>query len=216
MVVVGIIGFLVAILLPVIRVVRQQAVDAVCLNQLRQLGIAYFAYLASSNSTIPPPVSLDDPNVKDVGTPWTKLLIDEGYLPSMKVLRCPLGYYPGTTSTDPPPELNFEYSFSYGYRVDSGIYELPLRFNQGVYLPNFNDRKTVKPFGNPSDFYIAADSYHVYFGTMYVIDTNVLHGIGLRHRGRTANALMADGSARPETRDYFLKQAPDIQVPYVP
>jgi len=53
LVVVGIIGILIAILVPVLNKARESAQRTLCLNNLRQIGQAYIAYATEHNDAIP-------------------------------------------------------------------------------------------------------------------------------------------------------------------
>jgi prepilin-type N-terminal cleavage/methylation domain-containing protein/prepilin-type processing-associated H-X9-DG protein len=53
LVVIGIIGLLIAILLPVLRKARESANQVVCLSNMRQITIAFFGYGIDNNGIIP-------------------------------------------------------------------------------------------------------------------------------------------------------------------
>jgi len=52
--VIGIIGVLTAIIIPVVGVVRQRATDAKAMSNIRQLVLAHYAYAAEHKSVFPP------------------------------------------------------------------------------------------------------------------------------------------------------------------
>src|SRR5690349_10891085 len=53
LVVIGIIAVLIGILLPTLNRAREQSRSAVCMNNLRQLGIAYMMYANDNNGWLP-------------------------------------------------------------------------------------------------------------------------------------------------------------------
>jgi prepilin-type N-terminal cleavage/methylation domain-containing protein/prepilin-type processing-associated H-X9-DG protein len=62
LIVISIIAVLAALLLPSISMVRSQANGVSCVNNLRQIGTAAFAYAGDNEGLIPAAVTLDDPN----------------------------------------------------------------------------------------------------------------------------------------------------------
>jgi prepilin-type N-terminal cleavage/methylation domain-containing protein len=54
LVVVAIIALLAAILLPALRRARERALDAVCLSNLRQIGMGFVMYMSDNNDYLPP------------------------------------------------------------------------------------------------------------------------------------------------------------------
>ena len=94
LVVVGIIAILIAMLLPALVRVRETAVNLQCMTQLRQVGVAIFAY-AASNAGNTPCWSLkhewpDDPFPPDPAPGWPVLLARYiGQNPDGRVWNCP-------------------------------------------------------------------------------------------------------------------------------
>jgi prepilin-type N-terminal cleavage/methylation domain-containing protein/prepilin-type processing-associated H-X9-DG protein len=80
LVVIGIIGILIALLLPALNKAREQAKTIQCSSQLRQLGVAIHNYAASNHGFLPPYVPGDGACHTDsaspdyVGPAWTTLL----------------------------------------------------------------------------------------------------------------------------------------------
>jgi prepilin-type N-terminal cleavage/methylation domain-containing protein/prepilin-type processing-associated H-X9-DG protein len=112
LVVVGIIGVLASLLLPVLSRARESAQRASCTNNLRQIGIAFELYLLEHRETYPAaddPVSLSPFYWLWMGRGWREQLVE--YIPGDKdnpgVFWCP---------TDPRAETSFE-STSYAYSM---------------------------------------------------------------------------------------------------
>jgi prepilin-type N-terminal cleavage/methylation domain-containing protein len=79
LVVIGIIGLLVALLLPALNSARDQAKQVQCLSNLRQLGLVYQMYANENRDQIPLGY--------DTGEPWTGYFIYDGtYYPLMGCL----------------------------------------------------------------------------------------------------------------------------------
>jgi type II secretory pathway pseudopilin PulG len=92
LVVIAIIAILVAILLPVMGVVRSRMDSAQCMNQLRQIGAGVSAYVNDNNATLPGPLSFEQSAVYVPG--------QAGSLPAL------LENYLGTASTVAPDGMN--------------------------------------------------------------------------------------------------------------
>lgn len=84
--VIAIIALIAGLLFPVMGKVRQKARLAECMNNLRQAGIAFSAYLSESQSIFPvaamkPTVNTTEPRISDVLSPYAG--------DSDKIFRCP-------------------------------------------------------------------------------------------------------------------------------
>ncbi|HEY3901501.1 MAG TPA: type II secretion system protein [Chthoniobacter sp.] len=90
--VISIIAILVAILFPVLGMVRSRMDSAQCLSQLRQIGAGVSAYVNDHNATLPGPLSFEQSAVYTPGQPGSLAALLESYL--------------GTASTIAPDGVN--------------------------------------------------------------------------------------------------------------
>jgi prepilin-type N-terminal cleavage/methylation domain-containing protein/prepilin-type processing-associated H-X9-DG protein len=120
LVVVAIIAVLVAMLLPSIQKVRKRAKILTCGSQMRQIGIALYAYAGANNDFFPPfYVNPDNPSDRSRGTmDWRNL---PGPLEKSGILRAPAVYY---CPDGCPWGVSYPKSVGYdmGYYVRWGIF----------------------------------------------------------------------------------------------
>jgi len=105
LVVVAIIAILAAMLLPALSKAREKARQAVCMNNLKQIGTMLYMYLQNYDEYIPPFYH------KSINATWVTMFSAAGLLPKAakeKVLKCPSS----TWVCDWDPELN---KFGYGW-----------------------------------------------------------------------------------------------------
>jgi prepilin-type N-terminal cleavage/methylation domain-containing protein/prepilin-type processing-associated H-X9-DG protein len=126
LVVIGIIGLLIAILLPTLSQARQQAQGVACMSNMRQLGMAFLMY-ADENQGQFPTCGINFRPTDDVDMPWDSLLLPytmEGtfWVPgpyhyfNVPIELCPADYFP---AYDFPPFDSpgaFRRSYSMVYR----------------------------------------------------------------------------------------------------
>ena len=90
MIVMVIIAILLSLLLPGVLKGRDKAVKVKCQNNLRQCGIALYAYAGDYDGALPAPGG------------WATALTNNGYLDTNKVTRCPknpVTFYPAKWSS---------------------------------------------------------------------------------------------------------------------
>jgi prepilin-type N-terminal cleavage/methylation domain-containing protein/prepilin-type processing-associated H-X9-DG protein len=92
LVVVAIIAILAAMLLPALSQARERARAALCMNNLRQIGLAAIMYAEDWDGWMEHP--------RMGGVPWGKRLINNGYLNNPQILVCPNWKYKQFTSYD--------------------------------------------------------------------------------------------------------------------
>jgi len=93
-IVIGTLGYLLALLLPALQSARRSALQAQCALNLRQLGAAFQSYANDNDLFIPRDCTLNRPD----RAPWPLLLgpyltsgrdLDVADLPSVRLLQCP-------------------------------------------------------------------------------------------------------------------------------
>jgi prepilin-type processing-associated H-X9-DG protein/prepilin-type N-terminal cleavage/methylation domain-containing protein len=113
LVVVGVIGVLIALLLPVLSRARRQAQQVACLSNLRQLGCAFIAYAHDHRGSFPAPANGIRDQVEDwvywqPGRDETEGRIFCYLNKDLRVLTCPAGV----------PERPTQPAYPYSYSVN--------------------------------------------------------------------------------------------------
>lgn len=85
LVVIAIIGILAGLLLPALNSAKERGKRAACSSNLRQIGIAIFAYASDNTMHIP---TAENNNIANTAVTWDKALVDGNYA-TVKVFRCP-------------------------------------------------------------------------------------------------------------------------------
>ena len=189
LVVIAIIAILAAMLLPALSQARENARRAVCMNNLKQLGIIITLYTLDYNEYLPP---CRQANIS--GAPfWNDILIAAGYFKPLSlatgkqaqgdrnILLCPFW---------PPKKWTEGYSSRlYGFNR--------AQFSYGTFTK-------ISKIKNPSDTWILCDSIDVGSSAKYQINEAGLSAgnnkVHLRHNG-TANFLFVDGCVRSLTEN---------------
>jgi prepilin-type N-terminal cleavage/methylation domain-containing protein/prepilin-type processing-associated H-X9-DG protein len=202
LVVIAIISVLVALVMPVLGATREAARDLTCLEQLKQMNLAWKSVLIDTDhripetySTTPPP---GDPQRDPLSKRWDQLLLERMQIdpPDTKAkIVCPAARdtYP---SLENPAGLT-----TYGVNV---------RWKPGS-APGDNERQSWDQILSPTEypFFADADAYRAldpplifdkigFFSPFTPSDTWQL---GFLHAQQTANVAWADGHASPAARD---------------
>lgn len=94
--VIGIIGILIAMLMPALAAAKRQASSVSCLSDIRQVAGGMYAFAADHDDRLPSNRVNVAPGEHIT---WRQLFVDQDYLPQGKLWVCPL------TPTDPLSEL---------------------------------------------------------------------------------------------------------------
>ena len=200
LVVVAIIAILAAMLLPALSKAREKARQAVCMSNLKQVGLSMLMYAQDYGGCAPPfRTAATSPHY------WPKILMDGGYAP----IPTPSSFKPCIFICPSYPPRVYDYPYTnhntfgtYGMPVDEvmdggacfRIFKDPVVIVNDPTFPEWNARSGVY---SPANFLLLADSSRL--GTSaqgaFIVDRTdtasnyVLH---LRHFD-TANGLFADG-----------------------
>jgi len=205
LVVIAIIGILAAMLLPALAQAKGKASQIACLNNSRQLGLAFRMYIDDFAQKIPPRVPTNR---------WPTML--RPYYQDLKLLRCPTDLSRGSTnsggSLGVTPLTNPADFAPRSFLINgwNDWYEANLTTAEWNFMRLLGTASHPMPEGaiaEPSDTVVfgekAAASRHFHmdfqqFDDLLQIDQN-RHATSVRTgRGGGSNYTMADGSARLE------------------
>ncbi len=196
---------------------RKQMQNATCVQRLRALGGALFAFAGDHQGRLLPRShglyrEEGEENIPEIDRPWVNRLIRENYA-SPDILYCPAFTPFRNDNAATPLPVKGKYQ-TYGLRV----WTLPGTVG---FWPD-KTREELKPLSaieNPADFFIVADSIWTHpaylsqgYGLTPGLDSEQF--VHLRHAGR-ANALFADGHVEAKPASYFAElHKPDRQAAY--
>jgi len=184
LVVIAIIAILAAMLLPVLSQAREKAKGSICMNNLKQCGMAIFMYTNDYNEYFPPHGQ------------WARYVV---HYTSPTQPVCAAAYHIGWNSdiyycprTKPTIKAYDDNPSSPKYRHSEAVYGMNIAFN-GYWLGRWPKLRDVK---SPSKMFILADSVMISRGWQYGF-YSAEPGLGDkrvfgRHTGR-AGCLFVDG-----------------------
>jgi prepilin-type processing-associated H-X9-DG protein len=214
-VVTAIIAILAALLLPALKRAKEAGRSAVCMSNLRQVGIANLAYAADFGGKTPP-LMTQSVLLNGITNAWVQLLMDHGYasplvLGKPHIFLCPSAMPRVWSSPDP---LDLERYCSYGVRHFPTPYVPPHGgFNLSkdpvlYYNPSWAAMNNAD-FGPASGFLFIGDTVWINSGanpslavhrwqSFNFLTTNAFPGtegqesVQVRHNGK-GNFLFGDG-----------------------
>lgn len=211
LVVIGIIGILSAMLLPALAQAKGKANQIACLNNSRQLGLAFRMYIDEYGQKIPPRVPTNR---------WPTML--RPYYQDLKLLRCPstpmtsptnMSGGPGVSPATHPADFAPRTYLINGW---NDWYEANLTKAEWNFMRQLGTAEHPMPesaISEPSDTIVfgerAQSSAHFHmdfqqFDDLLQIDQN-RHGTSVRTgRGGGSNYTMVDGSSRFERWGHTL------------
>ena len=216
LVVIAIIAILAALLLPALQSAKESGRSALCLSNLKQVGLAAILYASDANEQLPAAYNGDGCNPPY----WFQTIAEYAkapeYASNYSVLTCPTASYNGTE----------KYPRLYGPNCGQNYKEAPIAHNGGSPAPDF--RMQLKNVYRPSylcmfmdaamsgdmagQAYLFTSAPHAWFTWTWNYDSNPYqslpgyadldmngwddHCIRFRHsNNRSANFVMVDGHA---------------------
>lgn len=181
---------------------KNAALNAKCVNNLRQIGIGLSSFASDHDNKIMPRGYMLNSNDATT-TYWHRVLTKGGYMGSdgkgKKNQDPPVFYCPAWTPTGPTDESVKNVGLTDAIH---GSYRYGLR-NWGNY-PDSNNLLPLAKIVKPADFFLVVDSYFTELGIQgYMITQGDLKWRPhLRHGGK-ANTLFADWHVEAKDREYF-------------
>lgn len=205
--VIGILGILSALLLPMIGSFREKTESMTCVSHLRQIGIGLRSYANDSNGMVlPRMLNLYGPDAKPPGDQiaWYQRLYYFGYVTNRDAFYCP-SFFPKNSKE----AIRINTAGGDTYAIRSWV--VPGQ----SWEPQSEQLKPFTAIETPADFFLVADSVWLSsksqgYGVTPGITNQKIH---LRHQKR-ANTLFADGHVAAMPGDYFAGLGSGRQAAY--
>ncbi len=153
LVVIAIIGLLLSIIIPALKIAKDKAKDIVCLNNLKQMGIAFKLYAQDNRDFVPRGNDYNLPFWQDLFLPYTQgYESGSGQFWNVGVYNCPaypdseqiVDYIINAFKTRPPNELYVpgtaaQYEASKPSRLSRAVSP-----SQYIYIAEYEDRRPNK------------------------------------------------------------------------
>ena len=226
LVVVGIIGALAALLLPVLALAKEKAQKVACLSNLRQVGLAIQCYAADNGGRIPygpkaPPFTNPSDFYPSTGAPTSLISLQSGapaalglLLPQYlavqpKVLFCP--------ASDQPVDADAELAKVGKYQAQSGFF---YRHGGNILLHDTYDATNAPTHLQLDNLGLNRNSQPIRalaLDTIFVCPTDLAtYGVkpSTHHRQRFADILFTDGhtASRPNSDRRFTVDLTDYST----
>ncbi|MEP6757245.1 MAG: DUF1559 domain-containing protein [Chthonomonadales bacterium] len=201
LVVIAIIAILAAILFPVFAQARESARRTACLNNVKQMGLAFQMYSQDYDETTPAVIhysgSISDPDFWSIIQPYVKN-VQMFYCPDRTEWTMPTGDDCSGQQGINLQQRCIGYGYNWGIlsNVPLGIVQPRVKFSGGYIYPGVSLSAIV----SPADMFVYGDTgdnprYTICANYIYQYYTNVTKNTGMRHGGRL-NFNFADGHAK--------------------
>jgi prepilin-type N-terminal cleavage/methylation domain-containing protein/prepilin-type processing-associated H-X9-DG protein len=192
LIVIAIIGILASLLLPALSNAKRKGKQILCMNQLKQTGLAFSMY-AGDNNNSPPFIYLpfEYSGIGDSAT-WSRTLTGLDYIKNDEILYC---------KSNVETEYDKFRTYGYVYPVD---FELKVVSFPNKDVKSFN-YKTIKDFSRTA---LLADSRKAETGYQhyYVFkDSDGATDFNMVHPGHTASVLFVDGHVKACNKNALLE-----------